>query len=105
MEPLDKFPRAPGPLFKAAARPSAVASGSLCSSVEQQEELENEYGENKRRHGNLLQGLGTPGRAADRLPSRLAAQRRRLGHADALLLEAGLSRDRSRPPRPWPFKP
>ncbi len=37
------------------------------------------------RHRDLLQGLGSPRRAADRLPPRLAAQRRRLGHPDAVL--------------------
>ncbi len=45
------------------------------------------------RHRDLLQGLGH--RSADRLPSRLAAERGRLGCADDVLPRARLSRDRA----------
>ncbi len=44
-----------------------------------------------RRHRDLLQGLGSEGRPADRLPSRLAALRRRLGQPDDVLPGRGLS--------------
>ena len=37
-----------------------------------------------------LQGLGPEERPADRLPPRLAAERRRLGYPDALLRRQGL---------------
>ena len=48
----------------------------------------------QRRRRDFLQGLGSEGRAADRVPSRLAAERRRLGHPDAVLPRQGLSRRR-----------
>ena len=47
-----------------------------------------------RRDGDFLQGLGPEGRPADRLPSWLAAQRRRLGQPDDVLPRQGLSGDR-----------
>ena len=43
----------------------------------------------QRRHRNLLQGLGSEGRAADRLPPWLAAQRRRLGSQMMFFLNQG----------------
>src|SRR2546422_11752906 len=51
---------------------------------------EHDYGEGW--HDDLLQGLGAQERAADRLPSWLATERRRLGHPDALLRGEGVSR-------------
>src|SRR5262245_10036167 len=48
---------------------------------------------------------GPKGRAAERVPARLAAERRRLGRPDALLRRGGLPRRRPRPPRPRPFDP
>ena len=39
----------------------------------------------RRRYRDLLQGLGSEGRPADHVPSRLAAFQRRLGRADAVL--------------------
>src|SRR5260370_12520556 len=52
---------------------------------------------------DLLQGLGR--RTADCFFPRLAAERGRLGRADALLWAAWLSRDRSRSARPPPVQP
>src|SRR5580700_10478842 len=58
---------------------------------------------NEGRNTDLLQGLGD--RAADRVFSRLAADRGRLGRANAVLRTAWLSRNRARPARPWPLEP
>ena len=44
-------------------------------------------------------------RPADRVPSRLAAERRRLGQPDAVLPAEGLPRHRPRPARPRPLDP
>src|SRR5262245_919923 len=57
------------------------------------------------RDDDLLQGLGPGTRAAYRLPSWLATERRRLGHTDAVLRREGVSRHRARPARPWPVEP
>ena len=57
------------------------------------------------RHRDFLQGLGPERRAADRVPPRLAAERRRLGQPDDVLPRRGLSRDRPRPARSRPFEP
>ena len=54
------------------------------------------------RHARSSTRTGAPG-PAHRLPSRLAAERRRLGRPDAVLPAQGLSRHRARPARPWPF--
>ena len=51
----------------------------------------------------LLQGLGNG--SADRFLARLAAERGRLGRADAVLRAAWLSRDRARPARSWALEP
>ena len=50
---------------------------------------DHEHDHHQRRHDDLLQGLGH--RPADRLLPRLAAQRRRLGCADAVFPEQGLT--------------
>ena len=55
------------------------------------------------RHEIFYKDWGTG--PADRLPPRLAAERRRLGQPDAVLPGAGLSRHRPRPPRPRPLDP
>ena len=49
----------------------------------------------QRRRRHLLQGLGPEKRPTDRFPSRLAAERRRLGRSDALFRGQGLPRHRS----------
>ena len=51
--------------------------------------------QDQRRRPDLLQGLGSEGRPAHRLPSRLAASARRLGQPDAVLPEQRLPRRRA----------
>nr|AIW81347.1 alpha/beta hydrolase fold containing protein [uncultured bacterium TB157_p] len=52
-------------------------------------ETRDELCDNKRRRRNFLQRLGPQGCPADPLPSRLAAEQRRLGQSNALLLNKG----------------
>src|SRR4051812_30325083 len=62
------------------SRPAPVLPAGI-PTREQPDELYHYQG----RRPHLLQGLGAERRAADRVPSRLAAQRRRLGQSDAVL--------------------
>ena len=50
-----------------------------------------EHDHSQGRHDDLLQGVGSGERAAYRLPSWLATERRRLGHTDAVLRREGVS--------------
>ena len=66
-------------------------------------EQSHEHHHDRRRHRDLLQGLGRrPGRHAF---ARLAAERRRVGRAAAVPRRARLPGHRARPPRPRPFQP
>ena len=59
--------------------------------------------DDRRRHGDLLQGLGQ--RSADHVPPRMAAQLRRLGRADDVLRPARVPRRGPRPTRPRSVDP